>query len=71
MLVSDQTIQEKELGDFRGGGVRKAAKDVRKELLNNPERELKKAACIGTAAATTNIQQNKPAIVFVRGFTRH
>ena len=53
LIVSDQTIQAEGLGDFFRG-IRKAAKNVGKKILNNPGRALELAANIGTAAASKN-----------------
>ena len=54
-LVTDQTIQAERLGDFfKHQG--KAAKNVRKKILNNPGRALEIAANNGTAAANKNLK---------------
>ena len=57
LIVSDQTINGKGLGDFfkhLGKATTKAANNVGKKLLNNPARALEKGASIGTAAASKN-----------------
>ena len=57
LIVSDQTINAKGLGDFfkhLGKATTKAAKNVGKKILNNPGRALEIAANIGTAAASKN-----------------
>ena len=53
IIVSDQTIQAKGLGNFfkHLGSV---AQNVGKKILNNPGRVLELAANIGTAAASKN-----------------
>ena len=53
LIVSDQTIQAKGLGDFFRS-VGKTAKNVGKKILNNPGRALETAANIGTAAPSKN-----------------
>ena len=53
LIVSDQTIQAEELGDFFRG-IGKAAKSVGKKVLNNPGRAIELATNIGTAAASKN-----------------
>ena len=53
LKVTDQTIQAEGLGDFFRG-IRKAAKNVGKKILNNPGRALELAANIGNAAASKN-----------------
>ena len=53
LIVSDQTIQAKGLGDFFKH-LGSAAKNVGKKILNNPGRALEIAASIETAAASKN-----------------
>ena len=53
LIVSDQTIQAEGLCDFFKH-LRKAAKNVRKKIFNNPGKALEVAANIGTAAASKN-----------------
>ena len=51
LIVSDQTIQAEELGDFFKH-LGSAAKNVGEKILNNPGRALEIAANFGTAAAS-------------------
>ena len=53
LFVSDQTINGEGLDDFFKH-LGKAAKNVGKKILNNPDRALEIAANIGTAAASEN-----------------
>ena len=53
LVVSDQTIQAEELGNFFKH-LGSAAKNVGKKILKNPGRALELAANIGTAAASKN-----------------
>ena len=51
LIVSDQTIQAEELGDFFKH-LGSAAKNVGEKILKNPGRALEIAANFGTAAAS-------------------
>ena len=68
-IVSDQTINGQGLGDLfkhLGKAAGSAAKNVGKQILNNPARGLEIAAHIGTAAAIKNpklIASTVPGII--------
>ena len=60
MIVSDNTIQAENLGDFfnkKGRVSGKAAKKLATNALKNPSRFLENGANVATAAASRNQKQ--------------